>query len=111
MSPLTLRRQYLPRTERRPKPLPAHQKPALPAAAAQAQLTNLDLRFKSKTKEFTSSIRLSSLTRFQPGFEADTERELAIAFHRPPRTYKEDTPFYPWLPPAPKICFQLNFKG
>jgi len=51
------------------------------------------------------------MTRFKPGFEEETERECAAAFKRPPRTFKEDTPFYPWLPPMPKIQFKLNFKG
>jgi len=41
----------------------------------------------------------------------ETEKELAQAFKRPPRMFKEDTPFYPWLPkPMPLVNFHLNFK-
>ncbi len=38
------------------------------------------------------------------------ENQLAQAFSRPPRLFKEDTPFYPWLPPTPRVNFALNFK-
>lgn len=51
------------------------------------------------------------MTPFKPGFERDTENELAHAFKRPPRYFKEDAPFYPWLPCVPKVQFKLNFKG
>ncbi len=51
------------------------------------------------------------MTEFKPGFERDTEEELARAFRRPPRKFKEDSPFYPWLPPAPiHVNFNLNYK-
>ncbi len=50
------------------------------------------------------------MTEFKEGFEKDTEQELAYAFLRPARKYKEDTPFYPWLPIAPKVCFNLNYN-
>lgn len=40
-----------------------------------------------------------------------TEEELAQAFKRPVRKFKEDKPFYPWLPPQPIVNFHLNFKG
>lgn len=49
------------------------------------------------------------MRRFKPGFEYDTEKELSIAFKRPMRTFKDDTPFYPWLPPEPTVNFHLNF--
>ncbi len=53
-----------------------------------------------------------TLTRFKPGFERDTEDQLAQAFKRPSRLFKEDTPFYPWLPqPVPLVNFHLKFKG
>ncbi len=110
MSPLTLRRHFLPRATRNTRPLQAHPAAAQAAAPAQAQLTHLNIRFESETKESSTSIRISSLTRFKPGFEEQTEKELAAAFHRPPRTYKEDPPFYPWLPPTPKVQFNLNYK-
>jgi len=53
------------------------------------------------------------MTPFKPGFEWDTELEIAIAFHRYPRKFKEDPPFYPWLPvtpKVPKVCFDLNYQ-
>lgn len=50
------------------------------------------------------------MTRFKPGFEWDTEKELSIAFKRPMRHFKHDTPFYPWLPPEPTVNFHLNFN-
>jgi len=51
------------------------------------------------------------MTRFKPGFEEETEKQLAQAFSRPPRTFKEDPPFYPWLPICPIVHFNLNYKG
>ncbi len=51
------------------------------------------------------------MTEFKPGFEQETEYQLAQAFKRPIRKFKEDSPFYPWLPPAPLVQFNLNFKG
>lgn len=45
--------------------------------------------------------------------EFELELELCKAFKRPPRTYVNDPPFYPWLPPAPlvpSVNFELNFK-
>lgn len=45
--------------------------------------------------------------------ELETEYELCSIFHRPPRTYLHDKPFYPWLPPepiVPSVNFDLNFK-
>jgi len=51
------------------------------------------------------------MTPFKPGFERETEDQLADAFKRPPRYFKEDPPFYPWLPCVPKVQFKLNFKG
>lgn len=50
------------------------------------------------------------MTLFKPGFEQQTEKELAIAFKRPIRKFKEDSPFYPWLPCEPRVNFALNFK-
>ncbi len=51
------------------------------------------------------------MTLFKPGFEQETEEQLAQAFKRPVRKFKEDPPFYPWLPPQPLVNFHLNFKG
>lgn len=59
---------------------------------------------------FAATNRIPRVEKFKPGFEWDTEVECAKAFCRPPRTYKTDTPFYPWVVPAPKVIFNLNFK-
>nr|UHS18235.1 MAG: hypothetical protein [Gammatorquevirus sp.] len=108
MSPLTLRRKYLPRN-------PANNTRAHPAAAAaaatQTQHPQAPHRFETTTKTSTTSNRPTILTRFKEGFERETENELANAFSRPPRLFKEDTPFYPWLPQiVPRVNFHLNFK-
>lgn len=59
----------------------------------------------------TVTDRIHKLTPFKPGFETETEHELAYAFKRPPRLFKEDSPFYPWLPrPVPIVNFHLNYK-
>lgn len=45
--------------------------------------------------------------------EWETEMEICRWLRRPPRTYVNDSPFYPWLPPepkVPKINFDLMFK-
>lgn len=45
--------------------------------------------------------------------EYEQELEISKIFHRPPRQYVYDPPFYPWLPPAPIVPFvnfSLNFK-
>lgn len=47
---------------------------------------------------------------FQPGHEKETEEQCAKAFHRFPRKYKDDPPFYPWLPCSPKVNFHLRFN-
>lgn len=47
------------------------------------------------------------------GYNAICEQELSAIFDRPPRTYLEDIPYYPWLPPAPKapkVNFDLGYK-
>lgn len=44
---------------------------------------------------------------FKP-HEMETEKDLCKIFHRPPRTYYYDAPFYPWLPPEPKVP-KVNF--
>ena len=114
MSPLTLRRKSLPRRGDGAKPPQAHPTAATAAAAPQAQPLNFDQRHQSKTEITTTpngSTRIT-LTRFKPGFETETEKELAQAFKRPPRLFKEDKPFYPWLPRfTPLVNFHLNFKG
>nr|UHS18391.1 MAG: hypothetical protein [Gammatorquevirus sp.] len=114
MSPLTLRRRYLPRGGRGLGPPPAHPQAAAAAAAPQAQHPNTIKRHESKTKDATASNGSTriKLTPFKPGFERDTEDELAKAFYRPARLFKEDTPFYPWLPKfTPLVNFHLNFRG
>lgn len=47
------------------------------------------------------------------GYNAICEQELCAIFDRPMRTYLEDTPTYPWLPPSPKVPrvrFDLGYK-
>ncbi len=111
MSPQSLRRKYLPGGNPRRRPLQAHQSAAPTAAAAQAQPHNPHSRPQIKTKECTTTTRPTVLTRFKPGFEQQTEYELACAFCRPMRTYKEDLPYYPYLVPEPQVNFHLNYKG
>lgn len=38
------------------------------------------------------------------------EIQIASIFKRPPTPYIYDLPFYPWLPPEPKVNFDLNFQ-
>ncbi len=65
---------------------------------------------KEKAERSTSPNRIS-LRRFQPGHEWETELQVAQAFNRPPRHFKDDPPFYPWLPrPTPLVNFHLNYK-
>ncbi len=112
MSPLTLRKFFLRKRGGEKNLPPPHPAAAAAAKAAQATAPHTHQGPERKTECFATSNRsnLVVLTRFKKGFEEDTEKEVAAAFHRPPRTYKEDTPFYPWLPPAPKVNFKLNFK-
>lgn len=45
--------------------------------------------------------------------EKETEIELARWMKRPPRDFINDKPFYPWLPPepkVPKVNFDLMYK-
>ncbi len=95
---------------RREQPATAHQAAAAAAARAQVQPPQNNFRHQGQTEPAQTTNRICSLTRFKPGFELETERELSIIFHRPPRTYKEDPPFYPWLPPEPYVNFNLNYK-
>lgn len=44
----------------------------------------------------------NKLRRFSP-YEMETEKDLCRIFHRPPRTYVQDLPFYPWLKPEPLV--------
>lgn len=47
--------------------------------------------------------------RFSP-FEVETERELAVAFRRPPRTlpFPDEIPYYPYL--DYRVSFRLGWK-
>lgn len=111
MSPLTLRRAYMPRPKRRESP-PPHPAAARAAAANQVQPLAPHLRPEIQTKNTATQHRATKLTRFKQGFEWETELQLSRAFQRPPRLFKEDTPFYPWLPKfTPLVNFHLNFKG
>ncbi len=113
MSPLALRRKYMPRPPNGGGPQAAHQTAARAAATAQKKHPAAPNGTEGQTENATATNRSTriTLTRFKPGFEWDTECELAQAFRRPPRLFKEDTPFYPWLPkPEPLVNFHLNFK-
>ena len=107
MSPLTLRRNYMPRNRRPPA---VHQAAASAAAAPQKKHPQAPNLFKEETESSSNANRFDGVKPFKPGFETETELELARAFKRPPRHYKNDPPFYPWLPIVPKVCFQLKFK-
>lgn len=41
-------------------------------------------------------------------YERQTDLEIAKWLHRPVKTFFDDPPFYPWLPPAPKVPL-VNF--
>ncbi len=107
MSPLTLRRRFLPRRNGRHQP--AHPTATQAPAAAQEKPHPAPHEFKEKSETPTNANR-PRVRRFKPGFEQETERELSIIFRRPPRTYFYDPPFYPWLPPEPRVNFNLNFQ-
>ncbi|BAF76078.1 hypothetical protein [Torque teno midi virus 6] len=111
MSPLTLRRKYMARATTRLQHPPAPTAAAPAAAVHQAEPPNINCRPESKTEKSSAPNRVPRLTRFKPGFERETENELAQAFKRPPRMFKEDAAFYPWLPRfTPLVNFHLNFK-
>lgn len=45
--------------------------------------------------------------------EQETDIWLASIFKRPRTYYTKDIPYYPWLPPTPKIPkvnFDINYK-
>ncbi len=111
LSPLALRRKYLPRGGNNSLHTAAHQTAAAAAAQNQKQPPQAHQPPKKQTETPATTIRITRLTRFKEGFERETENQLAKAFNRPPRLFKEDTPFYPWLPrPEPRVNFHLNFK-
>ncbi len=101
----------MPRIGGRDRPPQAHPAAAAQAAKNQAAAPQIDNRPKIKTESSPTTNRGTRMTPFKPGFERETEDQLADAFKRPPRYFKEDTPFYPWLPCVPKVQFKLNFKG
>nr|UHS18250.1 MAG: hypothetical protein [Gammatorquevirus sp.] len=108
MSPLTLRRAFLPRNTRN---TPAVHPPAAKAAArAQAQHPPAPNSPKEGPNLYGTPNRPFRVEPFKPGFEWETECECAKAFCRPPRHYKNDPPFYPWLPLTPLVNFNLNYK-
>ncbi len=111
LSPNALRRKYLPRNPTRTKHRAPHTAAAAAAAGAQVQHPETYIRNETTTKHAETTHRHVKLTRFQPGHEWETECQVAQAFKRPPRLFKEDKPFYPWLPrPEPLVNFHLNFK-
>lgn len=42
--------------------------------------------------------------------EMELELLVCKAFKRPPRTYIDDKPFYPYVVPEPVVNFNLNYK-
>ena len=108
MPPIALPRRNTRNTR---EPTAAHPATAAAAAPPQKKPPATPHSPKATAKIFESSNRSFRLTRFQPGFEAETEAELSRIFQRPPRTYKEDLPFYPWLPLTPKVNFTLIYNG
>lgn len=44
------------------------------------------------------------------GKDFQTELEIAKWLKRPVRMFANDPPFYPWLPPEPRVNFLLNYK-
>ncbi len=112
MSPSTLRKFFIRKRGGNIRHQAAHQVPKAQAETAQAQPPQANKKYKGDTESTATSNRhdLIKLTKFKKGFEEDTERELAQAFNRPPRTYKEDTPFYPWTSYLPKSMFLLKLQ-
>ena len=109
-SPLTLQKRYIARANR-PRPPAAHTQAAAAAKAHQAQPPQNNKQPTAKANDASASNRNVSLTRFKPGHDWETECQVAHAFKRPPRLFKEDKPFYPWLPRfEPLVNFHLNFK-
>lgn len=41
--------------------------------------------------------------------ELETEYEICSWLKRPPRSFFNDPPTYPWLPPEPVVNFKLNY--
>ncbi len=109
LSPGALQRKYLGRSARRSRPHQAHPAAKTAPAASQVQPPQTNIRIKRSTSYVKTTDRIT-LTPFKPGFEQQTELELSQAFKRPPRKYKEDPPFYPWLPITPIVQFNLNYK-
>lgn len=66
MSPLALRRAYLPRPRPRTRPPQAHPAAAAAAGAAQVQPPNFNIRLESQTTQLTTPSRIPKLTRFKP---------------------------------------------
>ncbi len=75
MSPLSLRRKYMPRTERRQPPAP-HPAAAAAAKAAQATAPQANSTSTDQTSSYTITHRNIRLTLFKPGFEQETEEQL-----------------------------------
>ncbi|BAF76106.1 hypothetical protein [Torque teno midi virus 10] len=109
LHPLTMPNRNIGRG-RPQQPPAAHPQAKAQAAAAQAQHLSSINRPQNQAKLFEATNRQFTVEPFKPGFEIETEQQLAIAFCRPPRTYKNDPPFYPWLPPTPLVNFNLNYK-
>ncbi len=101
------KRKYLPRNTRNTRPQTPHQAAARAAAVNQATPPTAHLKPKEKTENSSTPNRIVRMTLFKPGFEQQTEIELAAAFKRPVRKFKEDTPFYPGYQQSPVLTFTL----
>lgn len=42
--------------------------------------------------------------------EFETELQISKWMKRPPRSFVNDMPFYPWCVPEPVVNFALNYK-
>ncbi len=101
MPQITLQRRNTRNT--RENDIRAHQNAAAGAVQAQKTHSRANSPHQRKPEKNTTTHRNDTikLTTFKPGFEQETEEQLAQAFKRPVRKFKEDPPFYPWLPLTP----------
>lgn len=113
LSPNALQRKFLPRNPTRRNITPAaHPTAAAAAANNQAQPHAPPRPTQKQTARTPTPFGSPRINRrFRPGFEEETEKELARIFKRPPRHFIYDPPFYPWVPIVPKVCFRLNFNS
>ncbi len=88
LPPLAMPRKLITRRENNRLPA-AHPQAENQAAATQAQHPNTINRVEKEARLFETPNRPFRVEPFKPGFELETELQLAAAFRRPPRTYKK----------------------